>query len=214
MRAHPVWLGRVSQPGDDAPKVPVRHEMVGDRAMDDLQKGWKWLLGLGVLLVVLGLALIAAPVVGTLAVAVVIGWFLIIGGIAQIVHAFMEQRWSGFLLELLSGILYGAVGLLLLVYPLAGAKALTLLLAAFLAIEGVFRIAMALRVRPARGWGWLLAGGAVTLVLAILIWMEWPSSALWVIGLLVGINLLFTGWSLCMVALAVRSAGDRRVSAH
>jgi uncharacterized membrane protein HdeD (DUF308 family) len=182
--------------------------------MDVLQKGWKWLLGLGILLVVLGLLLIAAPVVGTLAVAVLIGWFLIIGGIAQIVHAFMEQRWSGFLLELLSGILYGAVGLLLLVYPLAGVEALTLLLAAFLAVEGIFRIAMALRVRPVQGWGWLLFGGVVTLVLAILIWMQWPSSALWVIGLLVGVNLLFTGWSLCMVALAARSAADRTISAH
>ena len=182
--------------------------------MDVLQKGWKWLLGLGILLVVLGLLLIAAPAAGTLAVDVLIGWFLIIGGIAQIVHAFMEQRWSGFLLELLSGILYGAVGVLLLAYPLAGVAALTLLLAAFLAVEGIFRIVMALRVRPAQGWGWLLFGGVVTLVLAILIWMQWPSSALWVIGLLVGINLLFTGWSLCMVALAARSAADRTISAH
>jgi uncharacterized membrane protein HdeD (DUF308 family) len=177
--------------------------------MDVLQKGWGWLLGLGVLLSALGLLLIAAPALGTLAIDLLVGWFLIIGGIAQLIHAFMEKAWRGFLLEAFSGVLYLVVGILLVFYPLAGAQALTLFLAAFLTIEGIVRIAMALRVRPAQGWGWLLAGGIVTVVLGILIWMQWPASALWVIGLLVGINLLFTGWSLTMMAIALRAHEGR-----
>jgi len=177
--------------------------------MDVLQKGWGWLLGLGILLSVLGLLLIAAPALGTLAVDLLVGWFLIIGGIAQLIHAFMEKAWRGFLLEVASGMLYLVVGLLLLFYPMAGAQALTIFLAAFLLIEGIVRIAMALRLRPAHGWGWLLFGGIVTVILALLIWMQWPASALWVIGLLVGINLLFTGWSLTMMAIAMRAHAGR-----
>ena len=177
--------------------------------MDVLQKGWGWLLGLGILLSVLGLLLIAAPALGTLAIDLLVGWFLIIGGIAQLIHAFMEKAWRGFLLEVASGMLYLVVGLLLLFYPMAGAQALTIFLAAFLLIEGIVRIAMALRLRPAQGWGWLLFGGIVTVILALLIWMQWPASALWVIGLLVGINLLFTGWSLTMMAIAMRAHAGR-----
>jgi uncharacterized membrane protein HdeD (DUF308 family) len=177
--------------------------------MEALQKGWGWLLGLGVLLSLLGLVLIAAPHIGTLAIDLLIGWFLIIGGIAQLSHAFMEKAWRGFLLELLSGVLYLVVGILLVFYPLAGVQALTIFLAAFLTVEGVVRIAMAMHVRPAHGWGWLLFGGIVTVILGILIWTQWPGSALVVIGLLVGINLLFTGWSLTMMAIAVRAHEGR-----
>jgi uncharacterized membrane protein HdeD (DUF308 family) len=177
--------------------------------MDVLQKGWGWLLGLGILLSVLGLLLIAAPALGTLAIDLLVGWFLIIGGIAQLIHAFMEKAWRGFLLETASGVLYLVVGVLLIFYPMAGAQALTIFLAAFLLVEGLVRSAMALRLRPAQGWGWLLFGGIVTVILALLIWMQWPASALWVIGLLVGINLLFTGWSLTMMAIAMRAHAGR-----
>ena len=173
--------------------------------MDVLQKGWGWLLGLGILLSVLGLLLIAAPALGTLAIDLLVGWFLIIGGIAQLIHAFMEKAWRGFLLELASGALYLVVGVLLVFYPIAGAQALTIFLAAFLLVEGIVRIAMAMRLRPAQGWAWVLFGGIVTVILALLIWSQWPASALWVIGLLVGINLLFTGWSLTMMAIAMRA---------
>jgi uncharacterized membrane protein HdeD (DUF308 family) len=177
--------------------------------MDVLQKGWGWLLGLGILLAVLGVLLIAAPALGTLAVDLLVAWFLIIGGVAQAVHAFMEKAWRGFLLELASGVLFLVVGGLLLFYPMAGAQALTLVLAAFLLVEGIVRIAMALRLRPAPGWGWLLFGGIMAVILALLIWVQWPASGLLVLGLLIGINFLFTGWSLIMVAIAVRSHESR-----
>ncbi len=177
--------------------------------MDVLEKGWGWLLALGVLLSALGLLLIAAPALGTLAIDLLVGWFLIIGGIAQLIHAFMEKAWRGFLLEMASGALYLVVGILLVFYPIAGAQALTIFLAAFLLVEGIVRIAMALRLRRAQGWGWLLFGGIATVILALLIWMQWPASALWVLGLLVGINLLFTGWSLTMMAIAMRAHEGR-----
>jgi uncharacterized membrane protein HdeD (DUF308 family) len=128
-----------------------------------------------------------------------------IGGIAQGIHAFMVKGWGGFLLELLSAALYLVVGILLLVNPVEGALALTIVLAVFLIVEGIFKLIMAFRVRDHRGWGWLLASGILSLILGVLIWAEWPASGVWVIGLLVGIQLLFTGWSLVMLALAARA---------
>ena len=116
----------------------------------------------------------------------------------------MVRGWRGFLLELLSAVLYLGVGILLLVNPLEGALALTIVLAAFLVVEGIFKIIMAMRVRDHDGWGWLLASGILSVTLGVLIWAQWPASGLWVIGLLVGIQLLFTGWSLVMLALAAR----------
>jgi uncharacterized membrane protein HdeD (DUF308 family) len=172
--------------------------------MEALSRNWGWLLALGILMIILGAIAIAAPVVATIAVQFMLGWLLVISGIAEGIHAFMAQGWRGFLLELLSAVLYLAVGILLLVNPLEGALALTIVLAVFLIVEGIFKIITALRVRDHDGWGWLLASGIVSVILGVLIWAEWPASGLWVIGLLVGIQLLFTGWALVMVALAAR----------
>jgi uncharacterized membrane protein HdeD (DUF308 family) len=172
--------------------------------MDALSRNWGWLLALGILMIILGVFAIAAPAVATIAVQFMLGWLLVISGIGEGIHAFMAQGWRGFLLELLSALLYLAVGILLLVNPLEGALALTIVLAVFLIVEGIFKIITALRVRDHDGWGWLLASGIMSVILGLLIWAEWPASGLWVIGLLVGIQLLFTGWALVMLALAAR----------
>jgi uncharacterized membrane protein HdeD (DUF308 family) len=173
--------------------------------MEVLSRNWGWLLALGILMIALGVFAVGAPGVATVAVQLVLGWILVIGGIGQGIHAFMVKGWGGFLLQLLSAALYLLVGVLLLVNPVEGALALTFILAVFLIVEGVFKLVMALRVRPHRGWGWLMASGILSLILGLLIWSEWPVAGLWVIGLLVGIQLLFTGWSLVMLALAARA---------
>jgi uncharacterized membrane protein HdeD (DUF308 family) len=170
-------------------------------------------MAFGILMIILGVFAIGAPVVATVAFQVVLGWLLVIGGIAEAIHAFMAQNWRGFLFELLSAILYVVVGALLLFNPLLGAAALTLLLAVFLVVEGIFKIIMALRVRDHRGWGWVLASGILSLILGAMIWAQWPASGLWVIGLLVGIQLLFTGWSVVMLALAARAHRQAMVPA-
>ena len=179
--------------------------------MEALSRNWGWLLALGILMIILGRVAMAAPVVATIAIQVMLGWLLVISGIAEGIHAFMVKEWRGFLLELLSAVLYLGVGLMLLVDLLKGALALTLILAVFLLVEGIFKIITALRVREHRGWGWLLASGIVSVVLGVMIWAQWPASGLWVIGLLVGIQLLFTGWSLVMLALVAR--GHRQAMA-
>jgi uncharacterized membrane protein HdeD (DUF308 family) len=172
--------------------------------METLSRKWGWLLALGILMIILGAWAIAMPKPATLAVQVALGWILVIGGIAEGVHAFMARGWGGFLLELLSAILYLVVGILLLANPVQGALALTLVLAIFLVVEGIFKVIMAVRVRDHRGWGWVLASGILSLILGAMIWAEWPASGLWVIGLLVGVQLVFTGWALVMLAMAAR----------
>ena len=152
----------------------------------------------------LGAAAIAMPLLAALAVELLLGWLLVIGGIAQAFHAFGQKQWGGFLWQLLMGVLYLVVGGMLLIEPLRGVLTLTFLLAVFFVVEGILRIILSLRLRPVQNWGWMLVSGLVTLVLGALIWANWPSAAVWAIGMLVGIDMIFGGWSLIMLASAAR----------
>jgi uncharacterized membrane protein HdeD (DUF308 family) len=139
----------------------------------------------------------------TMATMVLIGWLLLVGGIVEAGHAFWRKKWGGFFVDLLTGILYVVVGFMIVANPGATAVTLTLLIAMFLMLGGIFRIVAALTMQFPH-WGWLLLHGAVNLLLGIAIWRGWPWSALWVIGLFVGIDLIFNGWSLVMLGLAAK----------
>src|SRR5262249_37948156 len=160
----------------------LRHELSA------LRGNWFWFVILGVALVVLGMVALGSVVIASLAAAVAIGVLLLLGGAADAVGAFWCRGWSGFFLELLSGVLSIVVGLLFLRAPGGVLAALTLLLACFLMVGGIFKVVAALAYRFA-AWGWSLAGGIIDVILGVMIWQEWPASALWVIGLFVGINL-------------------------
>ncbi len=179
---------------------PVSLHLVG---LEELRKRWGWFLALGILLIVLGTIAIGSTFLMTLVTMVFLGWLMIVGGVLQALHAFSCKSWSGFFIDLLMGILYAVVGFMLVANPGSSAVALTLLIAMFLIFGGIFRIVASLAVRYAN-WGWLLLNGVIALILGILIWRQWPVSGLWVIGLFVGIDMLFNGWSLVMLALAAR----------
>ena len=142
--------------------------------------------------------------IASLAAAVAIGILLLLAGVGEVIGAFWCRGWSGFFLELLSGVLSIVVGLLFLRAPLNALAALTLLIACFLMVGGIFKIVAALSYRFA-AWGWSLASGIIDLILGVMIWQEWPASALWVIGLFVGINLLFRGINWIALGLALRA---------
>jgi uncharacterized membrane protein HdeD (DUF308 family) len=178
--------------------------------MECLRKSSFWLLVLGALLIVVGMVAISASVIATLTTVVMVGTLLIIGGVVEIVDAFLGRGWRGFWMHLLAGILYLVLGFLLVQRPLAAAAFFTLMLAAAFFVGGLFRIIVALSERF-YGWGWVLLNGIITLVLGILIWREWPEAAFWVIGLFVGIDMLFAGWSLVITALTIRSIAAKRV---
>jgi uncharacterized membrane protein HdeD (DUF308 family) len=173
-----------------------------------IREHWVLFLVEGIILVVLGVLAIVVPVIATLAVAIFLGWLLLISGIVGLVTTFMARQAPGFWWSLLSGVLAIAAGLVLLAWPVSGAVSLTLLLIVFFTIEGVLTIMYALEhKRELSGrWGWMLASGIVDLVLAVLILAGLPGTAAWALGLLVGINMVFGGTSMIAMALHARSA--------
>jgi len=169
----------------------------------ELKRSWGWFLALGIALIVLGTIALGSALVMTIASVFFFGWLLIVAGVLEAVHAFWRKRWAGFFLDLLTGILYVVVGWMMVTNPKESALLLTLIIAMFLVFEGVFRIVAALTARYPH-WGWVLLNGVISLVLGLMIWRQWPYSGLWVIGLFVGIEMLFNGWSLVMLSLASR----------
>ncbi len=169
-----------------------------------LRGNWLWFVVLGGVLVALGIIALGSVVIASLAAAVAIGILLLLAGVGEVIGAFWCRGWSGFFLELLSGVLSIVVGLLFLRAPLNALAALTLLIACFLMVGGIFKIVAALSYRFA-AWGWSLASGIIDVILGVMIWQEWPASALWVIGLFVGINLLFRGINWIALGLALRA---------
>ncbi len=170
----------------------------------ELKRNWGWFLGLGICLIVLGTIALGSSVLATMATVVLIGWLLIIGGVLEGVHAFWRERgWGGFFIDLLTGILYVVVGFMMVANPAEAAVTLTLAIVLFLMFGGIFRVIVALMLRFPH-WGWLVLHGAVNLLLGIAIWRQWPLSGLWVIGLFVGLDLIFNGWSLVMLGLSAK----------
>jgi uncharacterized membrane protein HdeD (DUF308 family) len=160
-----------------------------------------WFTILGILLIVLGIVAIAFPFLTTIAAKIFLGWLFLIGGVVQVIHAFSTQRWSEFLLDLLIGVLYVLVGGWLAFFPLTGIVTLTILLAVMFIIQGVLEFGMAFRMRPQQGWVWMLIAGIVAVLVGLLIIAELPSSAVWAIGLLVGINLIVSGCAYLLLPL-------------
>jgi uncharacterized membrane protein HdeD (DUF308 family) len=171
--------------------------------IEAVRRNWCWFLALGIALVALGVFALVAAEIATLASVLLFGWLVLIGGVFEVVAAFWARHWSGFVLHLLVGVLYVVVGLLMIGHPVAVAAGLTLLLVALFLTGGMFRIVAAAMLRYP-GWGWSVLDGAISLILAVLIWANWPESSLLVIGTFVGIALVFRGWAWVMFAQAVR----------
>ena len=165
---------------------------------------WGWLLGLGIVLILVGTFSVAVSVVATLASVLLFGWLLLFTGAMEAVYAFHQSKWTGTLLHVVNGVLSVVAGFLLVTNPAAGALVLTLLMAMFFMIGGLFRIITPIVMHlPHRAW--LLLSGVVTLLLGVYIWQQLPGAAVWVIGTLVGIDMIFIGWSWVMLALAARN---------
>lgn len=162
-----------------------------------------WFMILGVLMVILGFVAILFPFATTIAAKIVLGWIFIISGVTQVWHAFSTQKWSQFALNLLIGVLYLVAGAWLAFLPLTGILTLTILLSALFIVEGFLESMMAFRMKPQEGWGWMLFAGLCALAAGILIMAKLPSSATWAIGLLVGINMISTGWAYTFLAMTV-----------
>lgn len=169
--------------------------------MEGISRGW--LVFLGIILIIAGVSAICMPLVASLAVEQVIGWVLLISGLMQAIYSFSSRRWGRFFMRLLAGFLYLIVGLMLVAHPLRGVLTLTFLLGMLFILEGVCKIVASIGNRAMPRWGSLFLSGILALLIGIIIWNGWPSSAAWAIGLLVGINVLFRGWALIALASAL-----------
>ena len=158
----------------------------------------------GILMLICGFLAITLPLASGIGVAIVIGWLLLIGGVWHLLFGFRSGSGiGGFLWQLLLAIVYGAAGLMLLLYPLAGLAWLTLVLATFLLIEAALEFVLYFNIRRRVNAGWVLFDAIITLLLGILIWARWPFSSVWAIGTLIGVSLIFSGISRLMLSSAV-----------
>jgi uncharacterized membrane protein HdeD (DUF308 family) len=173
------------------------------RVTPEMIHNWGWFLAFGVVLLLLGIAAIVRSVTATVVSMVFFGWLLVFAGLIEFVDAFMVGNWAGFFLHLLIAILFGITGVLIVLKPVISAEAATYLMSVFFLVAGLFQLVYALWTHLP-GWGWQALNGIIASVLGVLILAQWPVSGLWVIGLFVGIDLIFYGWSWIALALDLR----------
>jgi uncharacterized membrane protein HdeD (DUF308 family) len=169
-----------------------------------LKRASGWAIAVSIILIVLGILAITLPLVAAVAVTAIVGWLLMFGGITHIAAAFHARRAGSVVWEILIGLIYVVGGGYMIYHPLLGVATLTLFLASLFLAEGVFEIVAFFGIRGQSGAGWMLLDGLVTILLAGLIWVHWPSSSAWAIGTIVGVSLLFSGVKWLMISLASR----------
>jgi uncharacterized membrane protein HdeD (DUF308 family) len=171
-----------------------------------LAKGWGWLLALGIISIILGTIGLGMTAMLSVVTVIFFGALLLVGGVIQLIDAFKHAGWKSTFWHVLIALLYIVGGIILVGDPVGGSVALTLVVAVMLIASGVSRAIMAFQARGMPGWGWLLFGAILSVVLGLMILERWPVSGLWVIGLFVAIELLINGWSCVIMALVGRRA--------
>ena len=169
-----------------------------------VKKATGWFIAVAVLFILLGIFAIAEPYAAGLGVTLLVGWLLVFGAVAHFFAAFKGHGAKHVILQVVVGLVYLIGGLYFLTHTIMGVSTLTLLLSGVIVAEGVLEMVAYFRLKSVHGASWLLINGIVTLLLGGLIWFHWPSSSVWAIGTLVGVNLLMTGMSRLMVGLAAR----------
>ncbi|MGB8329188.1 MAG: DUF308 domain-containing protein [Polyangiales bacterium] len=161
-------------------------------------------IAVGVIAVVAGVLALMSPLVAGLSVALAVGVLLIASGISRLFLAFRMGSFGHGLLVSLIGLLSIVIGGYMLARPGMALATLTLVLATFFFVDGIFEIIWAFRLRPIRGWGWTLLSGVVALALGIMIWRQFPVSGIWAVGTLAGIHLIFGGTAVASMCAAAR----------
>lgn len=172
--------------------------------INEIRSSWGWFLFFGIILVLFGAICVIGNIAATFATILVLGWFLIAGGIFALIQAFQVHSWSGFFLFFLSALFRGFTGYLLIRYPDSGAQAITLIVASFLVVGGLFRATGAGMLRFPR-WGWVTFSGIASCVLGVMLLASLPASSLWFLGLAIGIDMIFDGSSLISLAMAIHT---------
>ncbi len=175
-----------------------------DHVQHPFQHVWGWFFGIGLLSVIGGILALANPFVASITVAMLAAWFFMFVGAVQLLQAYQMRAQPGFWGTLLWGALMVLMAVLFILNPLAGVMSLTLMAGIVFLLIGAAKIAFALNMRPHSGWGWIALSGAGSLALSAVILIGYPQSALAVLGLLFGLELLFNGSAMLMLGLGLR----------
>lgn len=158
----------------------------------------------GVLLIVFGMFAVGAPFIAAVAVTVAVAWLIVLAGVVHLMLAVHAHRAGRLVWKLLVGVAYIAFGVYLVLHPVLGVVSLTLVLASLFLIEGILDVILFFNMRSMRGAFWVLVDGIIKLLLGLMIYLQWPSSSAWAIGVLVGVSMIISGVSRVMLSLAVR----------
>jgi uncharacterized membrane protein HdeD (DUF308 family) len=180
-------------------------DVEGEWGLATQRHGRGWFVTVGSILVLLGTIALASQVTASLVTAAVIGVLLLFAGIVEIICAYWNRRWRGFLLQLLSGAVLATIGAMFVREPVDAGLALAMLLACILMVGGILRVSGA-GTYQFEGWAWSLVSGSIDLLLGMMIWLVWPGGGLWMLGLFVGISLIFRGFN--WIGLGVRVRGN------
>jgi uncharacterized membrane protein HdeD (DUF308 family) len=167
-----------------------------------------WIVALGVAFVIAGLVALGSVVMATVASVFIVGVMMMIAGVAEVINAFQFKTWGRFLLWVMLGVLYIVAGFVTLENPLLAAAMLTLVLGVILVASGIMRIVLALGMRKEKPWIWIALSGVITLLLGLLILSRWPVSGLYILGMFLGIDLLFAGAGWIAVGMGLRRATE------
>ena len=185
-----------------------QNESLVEQAAVEVRKNWGWLMFMGVLLLILGI--VGMGMVGMLTIASIyyFGFLAVAGGVFLLIDAFKAEGWKSKIWEILIALLYVAAGVVMITNPGASAVWFTFFIAAFLLASGIFRIIIGFQIRSeVKGWGLTVFGGVASIVLAVMIFNQWPYSGLWVIGLFLAIEMIMQGTSMITIAMAARASG-------
>jgi uncharacterized membrane protein HdeD (DUF308 family) len=183
--------------------VATDHRADGDVAV---RTKWGWFVVLGIVVLALGIIAAGNLLVATAASVFFVGAMMIAAGIVEIIHAFGVKSWGKFILWLLSGILYIVAGYMAFANPILATAFLTLFLAISLIASGLVRIWIGFSSKNLEGWGWVVAGGLVTVVAGLIIFSGWPVNSLWILGIFLAIDLIFQGITYIAFGLGLRRA--------
>jgi len=168
---------------------------------------WGWFVALGIVLILVGFFASIDVVAFTIASVIFIGAMMLVGGIFQIIHAFMTKTWGSFALNLLMGIIYVIGGFLIMSEPVQGSLVITLFLIAALVVGGIVRMLVAFQHKEMQGWGLMAISGLISLILAVMLFMSFPGSGLWVLGTLIAVELLIQGVTWLQFGISLRRLG-------
>jgi uncharacterized membrane protein HdeD (DUF308 family) len=169
-----------------------------------LRTKWGWIVALGVVYVIAGVIALGSVVMATIASVWVVGIMMLLAGVFEVIHSFQIKTWGRFLFWLALGVLYIIAGFVAFDNPLLTAVWLTLILGAALVASGIMRIFLAFNMQHGSPWIWVAVSGLITLLLGLIILVHWPVSSLYVLGIFLGIDLVFAGASWIGLGLGLR----------